>query len=246
MLQFCSDTGDIDDWIGGACTGRGITDQNGAINDTQITNFMLHQGYNFYSNRHMLTIKNLAPNTEYAVRVGTRKAGGYTDYKPWPPGSDTWDLSRTVLKDHTPNNFTELGQNQYKYFDLAWHEKTLIFKTPPEPEYPKPHVYFVSAATGDDFNHNGLSLQTPWKTINKATCDLVITGTPIDLRRVFQKEKIRINKRIVHVRYDSVLDEKKLMKMIRVIQGHAMINVIRSGIKMLKDANCRKCFVLVK
>src|SRR3989338_5248133 len=147
----------------------GITDQNGAINDTQITNFMLHQGYNFYSNRHMLTIKNLAPNTEYAVRVGTRKAGGYTDYKPWPPGSNTWDLSRTVLKDHTPNNFTELGQNQYKYFDLAWHEKTLIFKTPPEPEYPKPHVYFVSAATGDDFNHNGLSLQTPWKTINKAT-----------------------------------------------------------------------------
>lgn len=53
------------------------------------------------------------------------------------------------------------------------------------------------------------------KTINKATCDLVITGTPIDLRRVFQKEKIRINKRIVHVRYDSVLDEKKLMKMIK-------------------------------
>ena len=51
-------------------------------------------------------------------------------------------------------------------------------------------------------------------TINKTKCDLVVTGTPIDLRRVFEKEKIRINKKIVRVSYSSKLDDKKLMKSI--------------------------------
>ncbi|MCE4607952.1 MAG: cyclic 2,3-diphosphoglycerate synthase [Caldisphaeraceae archaeon] len=39
------------------------------------------------------------------------------------------------------------------------------------------------------------------RTINKADCDLVISGTPIDLRRV-----LKVNKQIVRVRYD--LEEK--------------------------------------
>ena len=52
-------------------------------------------------------------------------------------------------------------------------------------------------------------------TINKAKCDIVVTGTPIDLRRVFAKEKININKKIVHVKYYSQMDDKKFMHEIK-------------------------------
>src|SRR3989338_4993813 len=49
-------------------------------------------------------------------------------------------------------------------------------------------------------------------TINQAHCDYVVSGTPIDLKKVF--EKIKINKPIVQVSYYSELDDKKLLLLV--------------------------------
>jgi predicted GTPase len=62
------------------------------------------------------------------------------------------------------------------------------------------------------------------ETINRADCDVVVSGTPVDLRRV-----IDVNKPVVRVRYE--LNEI----------GHPnLVDVISSNLDMLLSKNKRK------
>ena len=55
------------------------------------------------------------------------------------------------------------------------------------------------------------------KTINIAKADLVVSGTPIDLARVFRDHHIHINKPIVRVRYDLDVSPNLFKRVLRKI-----------------------------
>ncbi len=172
--------------------------------DADLNQSIIHEYYNYFSNHHVLTFRNLKPNTRYGIRVGIgTRPQHYGPEKDW---EDSWRYGRNFRNAYPPPGTTYaslISDKQYRYdprlpksssndphgYGFVWYDSNLsslygngvntgeILDVRTLPSDASPHFYFVDDKDGSDTS-SGLSQTSAWKTISHAT-NIALPGDTI-------------------------------------------------------------------